>query len=98
MGRFLAPLCTVCWLASLLAPNSAYASKSPVFRGPCGQAVSIAEQAHGLPRLLLHAVSLTESGRNAGRNRAYTAWPWTINAAGKGKFFRTKAEALAAIR
>ena len=64
----------------------------------CAKAVHAAEIANQLPRFLLHAVSLTESGRWHDRAQAAVAWPWTITAGGKGKFFRTKADALAEVR
>jgi len=83
------------WLA---VPESARARQSPAFSGPCAVAAKIAEDAKRLPRLLLHAVSLAESGRFDKAAQAKTAWPWTINAAGKGKYFRTKGEAIAEIR
>lgn len=98
MARPLPALTIVFWMVTLLPQAQAKATKSPVYQGPCGQAVFVAEQAQRLPRLLLHAVSLTESGRQTGTNRAHSAWPWTINAAGKGKFFRTKAEAIREIK
>ncbi len=59
----------------------------------CEQAGIAAEQASGLPPGLLLAIGRVESGRwDAARGRV-TAWPWTINAAGKGSWFETKAEA-----
>lgn len=44
----------------------------------------------------MHAIGVVESGRQdelGGR----TAWPWTINAEGRGAYFDTKAEAIAAV-
>ena len=56
------------------------------------------ERSASIPRHLLTAVSLAESGRwNAGR-RENVAWPWTVTSGGKGRFFPTKAAALAAVR
>lgn len=64
----------------------------------CASAVRLAEQQQHLPRLLLHAVSLTESGRWDDDRQASFAWPWTVTAEGKGKYFRSKAEAIAAVK
>jgi hypothetical protein len=64
----------------------------------CEAAVTSAEFAARLPPRLLEAIGLTESGRldrAAGRVRS---WPWTINAEGEGRFFDTKAQAVAAVR
>ena len=47
----------------------------------------------GVPAEVLHAVALTETGRNSnGRMRPY---PWAINREGKGHWFKTREEALA---
>ena len=40
----------------------------------------------------------TESGRYDQQHKAVLAWPWTINAEGEGKYFPTKAAAIAAAR
>src|SRR3954462_10268753 len=56
----------------------------------CERAGIAAEQAAGLPSGLLLAIGRVESGRwDAVRGRV-TAWPWAINAAGKGQWFETK--------
>ena len=73
-----------------ILPGTALAS--PDFSQICARAVHAAEITNRLPRLLLHAVSLTESGRWHDKAQAALAWPWTINAGGKGKFYRTKGE------
>ena len=75
-----------------------FALAGPDFSQVCAEAIHAAETANRLPRFLLHAVSLTESGRWNKRAQAAIAWPWTINAGGKGKFFPTKAKALAEVR
>jgi tetratricopeptide (TPR) repeat protein len=51
-----------------------------------------------IPQGLLTAISLVESGRPAGPNNQLTAWPWTINVNGQGKFFDSKEEAIAETR
>lgn len=79
-----------------ILPGTALAS--PDFSQICARAVHAAEITNRLPRLLLHAVSLTESGRWHDKAQAALAWPWTINAGGKGKFYRTKAKALAEVK
>lgn len=77
-------------------PNPALASAD--FSQICAKAIHAAEIVNKLPRFLLHAVSLTESGRWHDEAQAAVAWPWTINAGGKGKFFRTKEKALAEVK
>ena len=46
-----------------------------------------------MPQEVLHAISLTETGRpDGGRLRP---WPWAINREGQGHWFKTRAEAFA---
>src|SRR4029077_17539047 len=64
----------------------------------CERAGVAVEQASGLPPGLLLAIGRIESGRwDSGRGRV-TAWPWTINAAGKGQWFGTKDKAIETVR
>ncbi|TCZ56301.1 lytic transglycosylase domain-containing protein [Roseicella aquatilis] len=60
-------------------------------RQMCRAGIQQAEQDHRLPTGLLHAIGRVESGRGG------TAWPWTINAEGKGSYFDSKEEAIAAV-
>ena len=65
----------------------------------CRQAIAAAEQAHGIAPGLLGAIARVESGRPDPRGGGgVTPWPWTINAEGQGRFFETKAEAVAAVQ
>lgn len=70
--------------------------------GPDGRLCRLQTERQGrlarLPKDLLTAVSLVESGRwDAGR-QAKVAWPWTVTANGEGKFFPTKEAAVAEVR
>lgn len=60
----------------------------------CEHATRHHEIESGLPRALLAAVSLAESGRVDPKTRQSRAWPWTINAEGRGYYFKTKEEAV----
>ena len=62
----------------------------------CMSAVAGAEKLHQTPPRMLGAIATAESGRViAGR---VAPWPWTIDVAGEGKFFATKAEAVEAVQ
>lgn len=61
----------------------------------CEDAAIHHEQLNGLPRALLAAVSMAESGRYDAKTRKARAWPWTINAEGRAYYFKTKADAIA---
>ena len=54
------------------------------------------ETEYGIPSHLLSAIASTESGRYHEGLQLNLPWPWTINADGKGYFFGTKEEAVAA--
>lgn len=60
----------------------------------CVQHIRVAERQHRIPKGLLAAIGLTESGRTIRRGHR-TAWPWTVNAAGEGRYFDSKADAIA---
>lgn len=60
----------------------------------CDQAAARASQSTGVPIDILLAISRVESGRR--KDGAFGPWPWTINADGKGTFYDTKADAVAA--
>jgi hypothetical protein len=88
--------------AALIASGPAFAQRAaaPTVQadpaGLCGPAIAAAERDHGVPPGLLGAIARVESGRSDPRTGQAVAWPWTINAEGQGRFFATKAEAVAA--
>lgn len=56
------------------------------------------EQHYGIPAHLLTAIAATESGRYHQQLKMPLPWPWTINVEGKGYYFDSKREAVAAVR
>jgi hypothetical protein len=60
----------------------------------CDRAAARAAKMSGVPIDILLAISRVETGRRKGG--ALSPWPWTINADGKGAFYDSKAEAVAA--
>ena len=65
---------------------------------PCERAGTAAEAAYNLPAGLLLAIGRVESGRWDPVRSRTTAWPWAINAAGLGRMFDSKPEAMATTR
>jgi hypothetical protein len=62
----------------------------------CERAIVAGARDEGIPEGVLHAISLTETGRaQGGRLRP---WPWAINREGQGYWFRDRDEALAFAR
>jgi hypothetical protein len=58
----------------------------------CESAIVRGARAGGVPQEVLHAISLTETGRRIGGK--LRPWPWAINREGRGHWFATRAEAL----
>ena len=82
----------------LLAPAGALAVPAVPPEAMCATEAARFEHGYDIPARLLDAISIVESGRWDQGHRASVAWPWTINANGEGKFFPTKAEAIAEVR
>ncbi|MEK0081809.1 transglycosylase SLT domain-containing protein [Geminicoccaceae bacterium SYSU G07066] len=61
----------------------------------CAAAIRAAEASSRVPPGLLGAVALSESGRYDARRGRTAPWPWTVNSGGDGRYFATKAEAIA---
>jgi len=97
------------WRAALLAlaalaivPTSA---KAEVFgrlsRGApdaCRIAIDRIEREANIPAQLMTAISMVESGRPDPDTGEKIAWPWTVNNAGDGRYFDTKAQAMTHVR
>ena len=64
----------------------------------CLAAIDEAERGAKLPARLLRSIALVESGRADPATGRVAPWPWTINAAGTGRFYASKEEAVAAAR
>jgi|APSaa5957512622_1039677.scaffolds.fasta_scaffold29687_2 hypothetical protein len=63
----------------------------------CAQGTARVERATGIPSGLLGALSLAETGRwNPDRQESF-AWPWTVMAEGRGRYFESKDEAVAEV-
>jgi len=63
----------------------------------CQQAIAGSKPTSRLPPNLLTAIGRVESGRMDPRDGNLKAWPWSINAEGRGYAFNSKAEAIAAV-
>ncbi|MDA1091094.1 MAG: transglycosylase SLT domain-containing protein [Proteobacteria bacterium] len=63
----------------------------------CAEQTLATERRTAIPRHLLGAISLAESGRWNKSKQENVAWPWTVTSGGQGRYFDTKAEALAEV-
>lgn len=93
MRRIVAPL--LAFLSGVAVAHAAPSAPSPsVF---CETAIAGAEAVAHLPPHLLGAIASVESGKPDDKG-AVRPWPWTINVEGRGQFFATKVDAIAAVR
>ena len=82
-------------LLMLIQPVQAKAYKAPVDDAfVCLNATTKIEKQYEIKKHLLTTISSVETGRYIKEKKQTLAWPWTINAQGKGMFFKTKAEAI----
>ena len=82
-------------VALLLAPAAAWGSDG---ESPCLAAAAQAEAEAGVPPGLLAAIGRVESGRWNPASRRVEAWPWTVNAAGAGRYHPSPADAIADVQ
>lgn len=64
----------------------------------CMKATQKFEEKYQIKEHLLSTIANVETGRWNEKHQQKLAWPWTINAQSKGKFFKTKAEAVREIK
>ncbi len=64
----------------------------------CTVAAQQFENKYQIKKHLLTTITNVESGRWNQKKQRNIAWPWTINAQGKGRFFATKQQAIAEVR
>ncbi|QDH17878.1 transglycosylase SLT domain-containing protein [Swingsia samuiensis] len=86
------------FLLSILICLGGYSKDARSEDGLCSVPISQAEYQFNIPHNLLQSVALIESGRTTSRLGKREAWPWTVNAEGKGYFFNSKNEAIQAVR
>lgn len=90
------------WFGAWRSLSAAVGVAVLAFAGPvraqdslsCATAGALAERNWGLPHGLLGAIGKVESGRYDPALGGVAAWPWTINAAGRGQQFGDRDEAI----
>lgn len=95
MVRSARQLVFVLALAVMLLPVPAAATASAAGSTPalCLDAARAAAARHGIPAGMMRAITLVETRRKVGGVSG--PWPWTLNIAGQGYWYDTRAEALA---
>ena len=100
MKTLIRMICLGVLAATLPGPSPAWAISAQAFDNAwnlCRLETTRTERRMAIPRHLLTAISLAESGRRDDANGVNVAWPWTVTSGGQGRFFDTKAEALAEV-
>ena len=64
----------------------------------CSRLAQSIERAHGIPRGLVQAVALAESGRWTADDGGSRPWPWTITSGDESYYLDSKEEALEKVR
>jgi hypothetical protein len=64
----------------------------------CPQAIAAAERTQAIPKHLLSAIALAESGRKHPMLGKRMPWPWTVMAEGQGRYLATKQAAIEEVR
>ncbi len=75
---------TRCLLLGLLAIALPVAA---ALASPCDDAIRVVERERDLPKGLLRAIGLVESGRTA--NGGFAPWPWTVNSPEGGRYLES---------
>lgn len=86
---------------TLAVPAAASSATSGIYdldSATCRKAIERTERELRLPSGIMQAISLAESGRWDKSSRSHFAWPWTVTARGKGRFYPSKDAAIAAVR
>lgn len=64
----------------------------------CRIAADIVEEEYQIKKSLLHTIASVESGRWNSAKGQRVSWPWTVHANGKGYYFKSKQEAINAVK
>ena len=72
--------------------------RQPQFFELCQIAVDKAEKNYQIKSNLLQTIASVESGRWNAQAGRRVAWPWTVHANGKGRYYNSKEEAIAAVK
>jgi len=98
------------WLVALFLATLGYSAlaQSPATAGDgafspdvgqiCRSHTRLAEKRHALPKLVLAAISLAESGRWHAANRMSYPWPWTVTSGASSNYYPDKETAIAAVQ
>ena len=82
----------------LVSAKEVYSTENLAADDVCAVAVLEAEQNYHIKKGLLQTIATVESGRWSDLRQKRVAWPWTVQYNGHGRYYKTKEEAVAAIK
>lgn len=85
-------------LVTFQAEAAKFPANAAEFIETCRTATANTEKSLRLPKRLLNAISLAETGRWHEKNREIIAWPWTVYSEGRGRYLPSKAAAIAEVK
>jgi hypothetical protein len=85
-------------ICTATAANAEAGEFSPSVGDICRAETEAAETENRLPKLILGAISLAESGRWHRSERESYPWPWTVTSGGSSHYFKDKLSAIDAVR
>ncbi len=95
---FLFVISSYLMLALTPAAAGTFPASGAKYLGTCKKATEATEQKHRLPKRLLNAISLAETGRWHKESREIIAWPWTVYSEGRGRYLPSKEAAIAEVK
>ncbi len=99
MKKFLIPVLTILICLTTVPVSAAlFPASGAEFLGTCRAATENTEESLRLPKRLLNAISLAETGRWHKKRREIIAWPWTVYSEGRGRYLPSKKAAIAEVR
>ncbi len=85
-------------LSGLFSPPANATQHADFNDNICRKHTNQQERLHRIPKNLLTAVSIAESGHWNKDKKEIIAWPWTVTAQGKGNYYPSKSVAISAVK
>ena len=85
-------------MTKLASRDSSYNSSVSETYNLCSIAIQDVEASHNIKQNLLQTIASVESGKYISSVGRRLPWPWTVHAEGKGRYYKTKNEAITAVK
>ena len=85
-------------LTTAINSVSSTASSTTETYNLCSVAIKDVQESHNIKENLLQTIASVESGKYISSVGRRLPWPWTVHANGKGRYYKTKQEAITAVK